>query len=235
MIFTKSNKYDKDFLMENMMGPNCIKILEELTSKIKLEKGMRILDLGCGKGISSIFLAKEFDATVFATDLWIEPTENYKRFKEFKLDDKIFPIQAEAHELPYAEGFFDAVISVDSYHYFGNKEGFLDNHISPLVKEGGILAMAMPGLKEDFVDCIPDELIPFWQDNMNFHSITWWNKLWSESESVIVEKCEALNCHDEAWKDWINCDNSYAINDKKMMEVENGKYFNTISLIARTK
>lgn len=103
MIFTKSNKYDKDFLMKNMMGPNCIKILEELTSKIKLEKGMRILDLGCGKGISSIFLAKEFDATVFATDLWIEPTENYKRFKEFKLDDKIFPIQAEAHELPYAE------------------------------------------------------------------------------------------------------------------------------------
>lgn len=178
--------------MKNMMGPNCIKILEELTSKIKLEKGMRILDLGCGKGISSIFLAKEFDATVFATDLWIEPTENYKRFKEFKLDDKIFPIQAEAHELPYAEGFFDAVISIDSYHYFGNKEGFLDNHISPLVKEGGILAMAMPGLKEDFVDCIPDELIPFWQDNMNFHSITWWNKLWSESESVIVEKCEAL-------------------------------------------
>ncbi|WP_254175635.1 SAM-dependent methyltransferase [Clostridioides difficile] len=124
MIFTKSNKYDKEFLMKNMMGPNCIKILEELTSKIKLEKGMRILDLGCGKGISSIFLANEFDATVFATDLWIEPTENYKRFKEFKLDDKIFPIQAEAHELPYAEGFFDAVISVDSYHYFGNKEGF---------------------------------------------------------------------------------------------------------------
>lgn len=38
MIFTKSNKYDKDFLMKNMMGPNCIKILEELTSKIKLEK-----------------------------------------------------------------------------------------------------------------------------------------------------------------------------------------------------
>ncbi len=31
---------------------------------------------------------------------------------------------------------------------------------------------------------------------------------------MIVEKCEALNCHDEAWKDWINCDNSYAINDK---------------------
>ncbi|MGO0943811.1 methyltransferase domain-containing protein [Clostridioides difficile] len=43
-------------------------------------------------------------------------------------------MQAEAHELPYAEGFFDAVISIDSYHYFGNKEGFLDNHISPLNK-----------------------------------------------------------------------------------------------------
>lgn len=92
MIFIKSNKYDKDFFMKNMMGFNCIKILEELISKIKLEKGMCILDLGCGKGIFLIFLVKEFDVIVFVIDLWIELIENYKRFKEFKLDDKIFLI-----------------------------------------------------------------------------------------------------------------------------------------------
>ena len=40
------------------------------------------LDLGCGKGLSSIFLAREFGVEVWAADLWIKPTENYKRFIE---------------------------------------------------------------------------------------------------------------------------------------------------------
>lgn len=70
---------------------------------------------------------------------------------------------------------------------------------------------------------------------MNFYLIIWWNKFWFELEFVIVEKCEVLNCYDEVWKDWINCDNLYVINDKKMMEVENGKYFNIIFLIVRIK
>ena len=43
-----------------------------------LEPGMRVLDLGCGKGLSSIFLAKEFGVQVWAADLWtplvIDPT-----------------------------------------------------------------------------------------------------------------------------------------------------------------
>ncbi|MDY0129768.1 MAG: class I SAM-dependent methyltransferase, partial [Methanosarcina vacuolata] len=68
-MFTKSNKYDFDFAKENMMGPNSMKILEEVSESLKLEKGMRILDLGCGRGLTSIFLAKEYDVTVFATDL----------------------------------------------------------------------------------------------------------------------------------------------------------------------
>ena len=36
---------------------------------------MKILDLGCGKGLTSIFLAKEFGVQVYATDLWITAAE----------------------------------------------------------------------------------------------------------------------------------------------------------------
>ena len=63
-MFTKSSKYDTAFLKENMMGPNAIKIIEELLESLKLEEGMRVLDLGCGKGLTSIFLAKEYGVTV---------------------------------------------------------------------------------------------------------------------------------------------------------------------------
>lgn len=50
---------DYRFLQENMMGPNAWILAEELTSDLPIKRGMRILDLGCGRGISSIFLAKK--------------------------------------------------------------------------------------------------------------------------------------------------------------------------------
>jgi cyclopropane fatty-acyl-phospholipid synthase-like methyltransferase len=58
--FKKTAKYDKQFVSDNLMGPNALKMVEELTSKLDLHPGMRVLDLGCGKGLTSIFLAKEF-------------------------------------------------------------------------------------------------------------------------------------------------------------------------------
>ncbi len=65
------NSIRTSFVKENMMGPNALMMIEELAESLKLEKGMRVLDLGCGKGLTSIFLAKEYGVTVFATDLWI--------------------------------------------------------------------------------------------------------------------------------------------------------------------
>lgn len=105
MKYPKSEQYDKQFLLENMMGPNALKILEELTEGIKLTSDMKILDLGCGKGLTSIFLAKEFGVQVYATDLWITAAENFERFKKLGLEDRIIPIHANALDLPYAENY----------------------------------------------------------------------------------------------------------------------------------
>lgn len=105
-------KYDERFVMDNLMGPNILKIIEEVATHLDLHEGMKTLDLGCGKALSSIFLAKEFGVTVFATD-------NLKRIEEMGIQDKVFPIHAEARSMPYANNFFDAVVSFDSYHYFG--------------------------------------------------------------------------------------------------------------------
>lgn len=80
MNFYKTEKYDKNFLKENMMGPNSMMILEELLNEVPLKAGMRVLDLGCGNGLTSVFLAKEYGVQVFALDLWISATDNYRRF-----------------------------------------------------------------------------------------------------------------------------------------------------------
>jgi len=100
------------------MGPNPLWLLEELCEHMELKPGMKVLDMGCGRGITSVFLAKDFGVTVFANHLWISATENHKRFDEAGVTELVFPIHAEAHAPPYAEGFFDAAISIDSYQYY---------------------------------------------------------------------------------------------------------------------
>ncbi|HEY1710879.1 MAG TPA: hypothetical protein VGG10_21625, partial [Rhizomicrobium sp.] len=77
--FPRASAYDTDWVVENLMGPNVLWLAEFLAEAVPLKPGMRILDLGCGKAVSSIFFAREFGVDVTAADLWIKPTENQKR------------------------------------------------------------------------------------------------------------------------------------------------------------
>lgn len=193
---------------------------------------MRVLDMGCGKALTSIFLAREYGVTVFATDLWISASENYERVKALKLENLIIPIHAEAHDLPYAAEFFDAAVSVDSYHYYGATEDYLAKHFAPLVKRGGQIAVAVPGLKIELTRGVPAELIPYWQPDMNFYTCDWWRSLWERSGAVAIKNCSSMECCEAAWRDWLLCDNEYARRDVSMMEAEGGKYFNLVAMIA---
>ena len=99
--FPLAAKYDPEWQLENEMGSPCLWLAEAVSKKMNLKPGMKVLDLGCGKAISSIFLAKEYGVKVFANDLWVEASENLKRIQEANVEDMVFPIHAEAHALPY--------------------------------------------------------------------------------------------------------------------------------------
>ena len=74
-----------------MMGPNSMMMLEELLENVSLNPSMRVLDLGCGNGLTSIFSAKEYGVQVFALDLWVSATDNYRRFQEAGVEDMVIP------------------------------------------------------------------------------------------------------------------------------------------------
>ena len=57
-------------------GANSLWVTEWLTTAMDLRPGMRVLDLGCGRASSSIFLHREFGLQVWATDLWFSAAEN---------------------------------------------------------------------------------------------------------------------------------------------------------------
>ena len=230
MDFPRTGKYDKDFLKKNMMGPNSMMILEELLEKVPLKPEMKVLDLGCGNGLTSIFLAKEYGVQVFALDLWISATDNFKRFQEAGVENMVIPIHADAHDMPFAEGFFDAVISVDAYHYVGNNNTFFPEKVRPLLKKNGIAAIAFPGMKYEVKENVPDEMKPYWEAEAleMWHSIEWWRTKF-ENELNHLNMWE-MRCFEQAWNAWLNTDNPYAVEDRKMIYTDNGRYMNLIGI-----
>jgi cyclopropane fatty-acyl-phospholipid synthase-like methyltransferase len=142
--YPRSAQYDLQWQVDLCMGPNPLWLLEDLLRDVDLRPGMRVLDLACGLGMSSIYLAREYDVQVVAADLWISAADNQRRFDEAELGHRIEAVDAEAHALPFDEAEFDAVISIGAYHYFGTDDLYI-GYISQFLKPGGLLAIAGPG------------------------------------------------------------------------------------------
>ena len=203
--FPRSASYDPEWALENLMGPNVLWLAEWLSEVVALRPGMRVLDMGCGRAVSSIFLAKEFGVQVWATDLWIAASDNWSRVREAGVGGLVFPIHAEAHGLPFANGFFDALVSLDAYHYFGTDELYLGRYFAPLVKPGGQIGIVVPGLRREFEEP-PAHLARFWTRDWelwSFHSPGWWRKHWTKAGLVDVEVADLLP---DGWRHWVNSD-----------------------------
>ena len=115
MHYSKSEKYNSPALQAKIMGPNPVKLEEELLLDHRIPEGAVVCDLGSGQGLTSVFLAKEFGFTVYAADLWSDPEENRSFFDEMGLSrEQIIPVKADAADLPFEKEFFDAVVSTDS-------------------------------------------------------------------------------------------------------------------------
>lgn len=149
MKYELSNKYADEKYLSKIMSPNPLKLTEELMLGLNIPRNGVVCDLGSGQGLTSLFLAKEYGFKVYAADLWSDPEENRRFFRSEGLtDDEILPVKADATALPFEKGFFDAVICVDSYNYFGRDPAFLDEKLLPFVKSGGLVAISVLGMKK---------------------------------------------------------------------------------------
>lgn len=220
-----------------MMGPNSVTILNELLTYMSLPEQGKILDLGCGKSLTSVALSQITNAKIYALDLWIAANENGARFEKLNTKNNIIPTQSNILDQPFPENFFDTIISIDSYHYFGNNDNILDTYIAPLVKTNGIIALAFPGLKKDIHDNIPPQLLQYWSkdDFECFHDIEWWKKLFSHSTKTTLLSIQEMKCFDNAWNDWLDSGNPYSIDDKKAMDAGGRDIMNLISVVLQKK
>lgn len=238
MEYIRSNQYDTKLVREKIMGPNPIKLEEELLTNHKIPQNATVMDLGSGQGLTSVFLVKEYGFRVFAADLWSNPTENKQFFDQMGITaDQIIPIRADANALPFAEEFFDAVICTDSYNYFGRNSEYLGKHLLPFIKHGGYLYIAVPGMKKDCHDNLPQELLLSWTpEQLDYlHDVAYWKNIIRQTDGIDILSIHEMESNEEVWNDWLVCDNEYAKSDRKSMEAGGGKYLNFVAIILRRK
>lgn len=232
-----NEKYSEFLTKEYLMGPNSLRLLDELLSHVPEPVSGRVLDLGCGMAVTSLFLARETQAdTVYAADLWITATDNYARIRSWGEESRIIPLHSDACDLPFADGFFRAIVSVDAYHYFGCSDGFFAERMLPLLEAGGYALIAVPGLKKEFTDGIPALMTEWAEDDaLCFHNALWWKEHISQGAQGVEVSVYESEQFDEIWNDWFRSGHEYAANDKVYLERGVADMLSFVLIVVRKK
>ena len=217
------NDYKKYISLETMMGPNSVRVLEELFRKypLQLETDDTVLDLGCGKGLTSFVIAKETGAKVYANDLWISAEDNARRFEEWGINEQITPVCEDANNLNFDKNQFQALVSIDSYHYFAGVIGFFENKILPFLKNEATVLIGIPGIKNEYTGR-SEELLSDWlgDEAYMFKSQREWKTIIGDHSRIEKVETWEMNCFDNAWNEWFATNHEFACGDNK--------YFKTI-------
>ncbi|AWE07267.1 hypothetical protein DCE79_07710 [Lysinibacillus sp. 2017] len=96
-----------------------------------------------------------------------------RKRKQWKFEHKVIPLHANALYLPYADKFFDTIVSIDAFHYYSCEPQFLANKMHPLLKGGGYALLYVPVVK-----AVPEQmpkLMEEWAQESadTFHSVAW--------------------------------------------------------------
>lgn len=191
---------------------------------LAIEPGMRILDLGCGRAATSIFLANEYDVTIEAVDLWFSAEENNQRIKDAGVSEKVQFQQGDARGLAFEEKSFDMILSIDSFPYYGTDETYLP-YILRFLKDDGILGIAGASLTKEFDHQIPDHLKDWWEPGLwVLHSPEWWVHHWQKTGLVTIREKSILENSINQWIDWVEWIAPYNELELETLKRDNGEW-----------
>lgn len=234
--FPRSNRYRPEWVISGCSGgANPLWLTEWLTNSVDLRPGMRVLDLGCGRALSSIFLKHEFGVEVWAVDLWFNASENLLRIRDGGAEPGVYPIHADARSLPFANDFFDAIVSIDSFPYFGTDDLYL-GYLARFVKPSGPIAIAGAGLMREIDGKVPEKLADWWEPMMAcLHSASWWRSHWEKSGAVNVELADTMP---DGWRFWVQWQNVIAPDNLAeicAIEGDAGEFLGYVRVTARRR
>ena len=139
----------------------CTKRALDLSGLSDRSDPLKIADIGCGTGASTLVLAEELDAHITAVDLFDRFLDSLTDNAEKQgLNQKIDTLTCSMDSLPFSQSSLDAIWSEGAIYNMGFEKGI--RYFKPFLKTGGILAVSeITWLSKDR----PIEISRYWNKN----------------------------------------------------------------------
>ena len=179
-------------------------LIKELAARARIEEGDRILDVGCGLGGSSMFLAREYGAMVKGISLsekQVSAARDQARRRGL-LGRANFEVQ-DAHHLDRDPAIYDVIWIVECSEHLFDKPGFITEcarHLAP----GGRLAICA-WLSGENLSPEQEKLVEAVRVGMlcpSFGSLSDYSR-WMEQSGLTVDSAEDIT--DQVSRTWAIC------------------------------
>lgn len=201
----KTMSADEMYDHGRMMAPGGMLLAEMMAERLEVGRGSRVLDLGCGRGQTSIMLARRFGCDVISLDLWVGAEERRKLVSAAGVAELVCCLQGDiTRGLPKDIGSLDAIFAMQSFQSFGARPGML-KYLHSLLRQGGQIVIGQTCFSQEPVEwpSIFKNSKDFHVEYGRYHSPAWWAELFARDRFFDVSHCRELPEGDVFWEDHI--------------------------------
>ncbi len=128
-----------DYVGRTILHPGGVKATQKLLESLKINKNTKVLEIACGKGLTSIYLAKKYDCQVVGIDI-LEKSIEKARFaaKSKGVSHLVSFHQGDAQKLQFSDNEFDIILAQAVLVLVQHKSKVI-REATRVLKPGGLL------------------------------------------------------------------------------------------------
>lgn len=173
----------------SVLHPGGFVSTNKLLDKIKIDKSSRILDIACGKGTTSVLIAKRYGCKVVGIDISPELINDAKLLaKRNNVQGLVDFTVADATHLPFVDQEFDASIAQAMLVLIDDKESVIKEALRVLKPEGIAGWIELTWQKqpsEEFMRQVSEVICAYCM--LNVRLLQGWEELFADSGAQVIE------------------------------------------------
>jgi ubiquinone/menaquinone biosynthesis C-methylase UbiE len=185
-----------NYVGRKILHPGGVKATKKIIELLKIDKNKKVLDIACGKGLTSIYLAKKYGCQVVGIDILEKSIKEAKKLAKKNGVSHLVSFQvADASKLPFPNDEFDIILTQAVLVLVKDKAKAIKEAIRVLKPDGLSGWIELSWKKQpsvDFLNTAQKELCGICISNTETYK--GWEELFSKNgiKELVIEKFDMV-------------------------------------------